>query len=86
MSERVTKFKVRKKIKIRNRYKQALYLTQDITWESDINTIKHPKQGCNEQTRKHDKHENDPQKKSHIGDHFFQLVEFILSLLKSRLR
>ena len=34
-------FKVRKVAKIRNRYNQVPYLTQDITWESDKNTSKH---------------------------------------------
>ena len=34
-------FKVRKEGKIRNRYNQAPHLTQDPTWESDKNTIKH---------------------------------------------
>ena len=33
--------KVRKKAKIRNRYNQAPHLTQDTTWESNKNTIKH---------------------------------------------
>ena len=35
------KIKVRKTAKVRNRYNQAPHLTQDITWESDENTIKH---------------------------------------------
>ena len=33
--------KVRKAIKMRNRYNQVPHLTQDTTWESDKNTIKH---------------------------------------------
>ena len=33
--------KVRKKAKIRSRYNQAPHLTQEITWASDKNTIKH---------------------------------------------
>ena len=54
--------------KITNQYNQVPHLTQDTTWESDKNTIKHHKQeprgqpfpsripqGSNEQTRKHDK-------------------------------
>ena len=36
--------KVRKMAKIRNRYNQVLHLTQDTTWESNKNTIKHHKQ------------------------------------------
>ena len=36
--------KVRKAAKIRNPYYQVPHLTQDTTWESDKNTIKHPKQ------------------------------------------
>ena len=28
-------------VKIKNRYNQAPHLTQDTTWESDKNTIKH---------------------------------------------
>ena len=61
--------KVGKVAKIRNQYNQVPHLTQDTTWESDKNTIKHQKQeprgqpfpsrwpqGSNEQTRKHDKH------------------------------
>ena len=39
-----TEFKVRKAAKIRNRYNQVPHLTQDTTWESDKNTIKHHKQ------------------------------------------
>ena len=35
---------VRKVAKIRNQYNQVSLLTQDITWESDKNTIKHHKQ------------------------------------------
>ena len=59
-------YKVRKGAKIRNRYNQVPHLTQDTTWESDINTIKQHKQeprgqpfprrwpqNSNEQTRKH---------------------------------
>ena len=55
--------------KIRNRYNQVPHLTQDTTWESDKNTIKHHKQesrgqpfpsrwpqDSNEQIWKHDKH------------------------------
>ena len=30
-----------KEAKIRNRYNQIPHLTQDTTWESDKNTIKH---------------------------------------------
>ena len=61
--------KVRKVAKITNRYNIVPHLTQDTTWESDKNTIKHHKreprgqpspsrwpQGSNEQNRKHDKH------------------------------
>ena len=57
--------------KIRNRYNQVPRLTQDTTWESVTNTIKHHKQeprgqpfpnrgpqGSNEQTRKHDQPQN----------------------------
>ena len=33
--------KVRKKVKIRNRYNQVAQLTQDTTWESDKSTRKH---------------------------------------------
>ena len=33
--------KVRQKAKIRSRYNQASHLTQEITWASDKNTIKH---------------------------------------------
>ena len=33
--------KVNKEAKIRKRYNQALNLTQDNTWESDKNTVKH---------------------------------------------
>ena len=36
--------KVRKVAKIRNRYNQVPHLTQDTTWESDKNAIKHHKQ------------------------------------------
>ena len=36
--------KVRKAAKIRNRCNQLQHLTQDSTWESDKNTIKHHKQ------------------------------------------
>ena len=52
-----------------NRYNQVPHLSQDITWESDKNTIKHYKQepsgqlfpsgwpqGSNEQTHKHEPH------------------------------
>ena len=35
--------KVRKRTKIRNRYNQAPYLTQDTKWESDNVTIRHHK-------------------------------------------
>ena len=58
---------VRKATKISNQ--QVPHLTQDTTWESDKNTIKHHRQeprgqpspskgpqGSNEQTRKHEKH------------------------------
>ena len=38
------RFKVRKATKIRNQYNQVSHLTQDTTWESDKNTIKHQKQ------------------------------------------
>ena len=61
--------KERKVVKIRNQYNQVPHLTQDTTWESEKNTIKHHKreprghplpsrlpQGSNEQTQKHDKH------------------------------
>ena len=54
---------------IRKRYNQVPHLTQDATWESDRNTIKHHKQepwgqpfpsrwprDSNKQTQKHDKH------------------------------
>ena len=34
---------VQKVAKIRNRYNQVPHLTQDTTWESDKNTIKHHK-------------------------------------------
>ena len=40
--------KVSKKAKIRNRYNQVPHLTQDTTWKSDINTIKHHKQESQE--------------------------------------
>ena len=33
--------KVRKKVKIRDRYNQVAHLTQDNTWESDKSTRKH---------------------------------------------
>ena len=33
--------KVRNAAKIRNQYSQVPHLTQDITWESDKNTIEH---------------------------------------------
>ena len=36
--------KVRKAAMTRNRYNQVPHLTEDITWESDKNTIKHRKQ------------------------------------------
>ena len=36
--------KVRKVAKIRNRYNQLPHLTQDTTWESNKNTIKHHKE------------------------------------------
>ena len=36
--------KVRKAAKIRHRYNHVPHLTQDTTWESDKNTIKHHKQ------------------------------------------
>ena len=36
--------KGRNATKIRNRYNQVPHLTQDTTWESDKNTIKHHKQ------------------------------------------
>ena len=36
--------KIRKVAKIRNRYNQVPHLTQDITFESDKNTIRHHKQ------------------------------------------
>ena len=36
-------FKVRKVAKIRIRYNQVPHLTQDATWESDKNTMKHHK-------------------------------------------
>ena len=55
------------KVRERNRYNQVLHMTQDTTWESDKNTIKHHKQdprgqsfpsrcphGTNEQTQKQD--------------------------------
>ena len=64
--------KLRKVAKIRNWYNQVPHLTQDTTWESDKNTIKHHKretrghsfpsrwpQGSNEQTRKHEKHKTE---------------------------
>ena len=37
-------YKVRKAVKIRIRYNQVPHLTQDTTWKSDNNTIKHHKQ------------------------------------------
>ena len=37
--------KVRKAAKMGNRYNQVPHLTQDTTWESDKNPIKHHKQG-----------------------------------------
>ena len=62
-------FIVRKRAKITNRYNQAPHLTQDTTWQTDKNTIKHHKQeprgqpfpsrwpqGSNEQTRQFDQH------------------------------
>ena len=42
------KIKVSKEAKIRNRYNQALHLTQDTTRESDKNTIKHHTQESQE--------------------------------------
>ena len=36
--------KVSKDAKIRNRYNQVPHLSQDTTWESDKNTIKHTSQ------------------------------------------
>ena len=42
------KVKVRKKAKIRNRYNQALHLTQDTTLESNKYTIKHHAQESQE--------------------------------------
>ena len=36
-----TQLKVRKAVKIMNRYNHGPHLTQDITWESDKSTIKH---------------------------------------------
>ena len=33
----------KKKSKIRNRYNQVPHMTEDITWESDIHTIRHHK-------------------------------------------
>ena len=50
--ERFTRFcslhniKVRKTAKIRNQYNQVPHLTQDTTWDSDKNTIKHHKALC----------------------------------------
>ena len=35
--------KIRKAAKIQNRYNQVPHLTQDTTWESDKNIIKHHK-------------------------------------------
>ena len=53
-----------------NQYNQVPHLTQDTTWESDKTTMRHQKKRAqssalphNEQTRKHDKHKNDQQKK-----------------------
>ena len=46
--DRLNAMKVRKPAKIRNRYNQVPHLTQDITWESDKNTIKHHKQESQE--------------------------------------
>ena len=40
---KVKTFEVRKVSKIRNRYHLVPHLTQDATWESDKNTIKHHK-------------------------------------------
>ena len=40
--------KIRKETKIRNRYNQVPHLTQDTTWESDKNTIKHHTQESQE--------------------------------------
>ena len=39
-----TSVKVRKAAKISNRYIQVPHQTQDSTWESDKNTIKHHRQ------------------------------------------
>ena len=40
----MTLVRVRKAAKIMNRYNQVPHLTQNTTWESDKNTIKHRKQ------------------------------------------
>ena len=41
---RIIALKVRMAAKIRNRYNQVLHVTQDTTWKSDKNTIKHHEQ------------------------------------------
>ena len=57
------KQKISKTAKTRIRYNQVSHQTQDTKWESDKNTSEHhtqeasPPQDCNEQKRKHDKHE-----------------------------
>ena len=60
-----TEDKVRNTAKIRNRHNQVPHLTQDTTWESDINHKQEPRgqpftsrwpQGSIEQTGKHGTH------------------------------
>ena len=73
---------VRKEANIRNRYNQVPYLTQNTTWESDKNTIKHHKQELSpfpagdhkaamnrrESIKTQDiNNTNDPQKKYRLG-------------------
>ena len=43
MLQLLAEIKIRKVATIKNRYNQALHLSQDTTWESDKNTIKHHK-------------------------------------------
>ena len=45
-------FQVSKEAMIRNRYNQAPHLPQDITWESDKNTVKHHIQESQEENMK----------------------------------
>ena len=61
--KRIKLDKVSKKAKISIRYNQVLHLTQDTAWASDKSTKNitykraFSQQGCNKQTRKHNKHE-----------------------------